>query len=126
MSAQPQPTGAIIDAYFTLREARRELEAKSKELKDQMDAIEATLLERFDKEEMTLGRGKLASASVTYQTQPNITDWEAFTEYLLKNEAVYLLQRRVAAAAYRELLEAGEEVPGVVPFTQRSISLRKL
>jgi hypothetical protein len=40
------------------------------------------------------------------------------------NGALHLLQRRPATAAFRELQEAGEAVPGLEPFTKRAISLR--
>jgi len=42
-----------------------------------------------------------------------------------ENDALFLLQRRPAAAAYRELLESGQTIPGVEPYTQRQIGLRK-
>jgi len=36
-----------------------------------------------------------------------------------------LLEKRVSVTGYRELLELGREVPGVVPFVKTKLSVTK-
>jgi len=54
-----------------------------------------------------------------------VDDWDLFYEYMLKEEAVHMLQRRISTPAARETILAGDAIPGVSLFTKRQISLRK-
>ena len=59
---------------------------------------------------------------------PSVTDWDALYEFIRENDAMYMLQRRLLASAYRELVEErdGEDIPGVAPFEQVTLSFRTL
>jgi hypothetical protein len=70
-------------------------------------------------------RGGRATATISENVVPTATDWDALEQYIYENDALYLMQRRLSASAWRELIESGEVVPGTEPYTQRSISLRK-
>jgi hypothetical protein len=123
---QPQSPGAMIDHLFELRERYRALGKEQAEVKEQMDDIEFALLGALDSVGLQMGRGGRASATVTEQIVPTVVDWDAVEQYVYENEALYLLQRRVSPPAWRELVEAGESVPGTEPYTKRGISLRKI
>lgn len=123
---QPQTFGAMIDEMYELRNQKSEYESKAKKLKDRMDQLEAAIIIRLDKDETTMSRGKMASAILTEQDIPKVDDWDEYYQYIHDNEAFHLLQRRPATTACREMLEAGEVIPGVSTFTKRSISLRKI
>jgi hypothetical protein len=115
-----------IDKVFMMRERKRGLEAQLKKVKVQIEAASADLLVQLDKVGTTIGRGSFASASVTETTVPTIEDWGLVEQYVLDNDAVYLLHRRVSSGPWKELQDAGTDVPGIRPFTKRAISLRKL
>ena len=121
-----RPTGAMIDEMFNLRESKKELEAKVKKINEEMTLVEAELIQKLDAEETSMGRGKSASASITKSEVPMVEDWDTFGQYLIDNEMLYLLQRRVAVRAFRELKDAGEDIPGTTTFPKRTISLRKI
>ena len=116
----------MIDEMFELRESKKEFEVRIKDINEQMTLLEAQLLQKLDDEKQTMGRGSSASASVSNAEIPMVEDWETFGQYLIDNDALYLLQRRVAVRAYRELKESGEEIPGTTTFPKRTISLRKI
>jgi hypothetical protein len=116
----------MIDQLFEMREEYRRLSKEADAIKTEMEEMELELMSSLDNIGLQMGRGSRASASVTEQVLPNVTDWDAFNQYVYENEALYLLQRRVSAPAWRELTESGDGVPGTEPFTKRSISLRKL
>lgn len=115
----------LIDKMFELRESKRELDARSKELGQEYAALEARLIERLDEVGTETSRGQLASVTITEQLVPRIEDWGAVEEYVMNNDAIYLLHRRVSSGPWKELLDTGENVPGITPFTKRAISLRK-
>jgi hypothetical protein len=66
----------------------------------------------------------LGTAIISETQQPSVKDWDAFYKHIKDSDAFHLLQRRAAAAAFRELWDIGQVVPGVESFTQRTINLR--
>ena len=119
------PTGTMIDSMFDLRESKKELERQVKKINEEMTLLEAQLIQKLDDEKSSMGRGYSASASISSSDVPMVEDWEAFGQYLIDNDALYLLQRRVAVRAYRELKLAGEVIPGTTTFPKRTISRLK-
>lgn len=108
-----------------LRERKRELEAEVKLLDQALAANELAIIERLD--EMGVSRfavGKL-SFSISENTVGNVEDWDQVYAYIRDNNAFHLVQRRLANAAYKELLDMGDSLPGVVPFNKRSLNFRK-
>ena len=59
------------------------------------------------------------------QVVPSVTDWDEVYKYIKDNDAFYLLQRRMNAAPYRELLGTEEQVPGVEALTVKKLGLLK-
>ena len=108
-----------------LRERKRELEAEVKVIDQALAANEQEIIERLD--EMGVNKfavGKL-SFSISENTVGNVEDWDQVHAYIRDNNAFHLVQRRLANAAYKELLDMGEALPGVVPFNKRSLNFRK-
>ena len=122
----PVTIGSLIDGMNGLRELRREIAAQDADLKKQYDAAETQLIELLDGQNTTKGAGRTASASVSETTVFNPVDWEAFMDYLIKTKQKHLVQRRVSAPAVLELFTLKGKVPGLEPFTKRSINLRQL
>ena len=109
----------------SLREQKRLLEAEIKTLDAQLSANEQEIIELAD--DLGLDRfavGKL-TFSISEQTVGNVEDWDDLYQFIRDNNAFYLLQRRLANAAYKEMLDSGSALPGVVPFTKRSLNMRK-
>lgn len=108
-----------------LRDRKRELEAEVKVIDKELAANELAIIERLD--EMGVSRfavGKL-SFSISENTVGNVEDWDQVHAYIRDNNAFHLVQRRLANAAYKELLDMGDSLPGVVPFNKRSLNFRK-
>lgn len=116
--------GAVIDQLWACREEKRKLEADVKEVEVKIKDIEESLMERLGAEGLEKATGTKASVSITSSVSADVQDWDAFYPYIAKNKFWHLLQRRVSDPSYRELLEQGKKVPGVVPFTKKRINLR--
>lgn len=122
----PVTIGSLIDGMNGLRELRREIAAQDADLKKQYDAAETQLIELLDQQNTSKGAGRTASASVSETVVFNPVDWETFMDYLIKTKQKHLVQRRVSAPAVLELFTLKGKVPGLEPFTKRSINLRQL
>ena len=118
--------GAIIDRLCELRSEKSALNEKVKVINAEMEALEATLMGKLDDEETIKACGKTAGVTITTLVVPNVTDWNAVHQYIVDNDACYLLEKRLSAAPWRELAAMGTQIPGTEPFEKRSLSLRKL
>ncbi len=70
--------------------------------------------------------GLSANVSISETDVPTVKDWDLVYDYIKTNDSFYLLQKRMSAAAFRELLNLGHEVPGVEIFKDRKLNLRAL
>ncbi len=103
--------GQSIDALFNLREQKRELNQQIKEIDETYSQIESKLIATLQEQEMATGKSKLASATISTSIVPNVGDWEAFYKFIVDSNQPFLLEQRTSVTAYRDLLQAGEEVP---------------
>lgn len=109
----------------TLRERKRKLSAGVDKLDALLAANELEIIERLD----DMGVNKFAVGKLSFSISENIVgnveDWDQVYAFVRDNGAFHLIQRRLANAAYKELLDMGDELPGVVPFTKRTLNFRK-
>lgn len=125
MPDQPLTTAQIVKRMIAVRDERRKIASRDKELIAEWKSFELEMLLRLDEQGMEKASTAEGTASISEVVLPQVVDWDKFYAYMQEEDALYLLQKRPAAAAYRELQEAGTDIPGVEPFTQRSIGLRK-
>ena len=118
-------TGVIIERMVALREERRRLKRLDSELSQSWRDLEALLINQLDAQGVTKASTDAGTATVNETVLPKVEDWDALYTHLKETDSLYLLQKRIASAAFREQHEAGHTVPGITPFVQRSISLRK-
>lgn len=121
---QPETMGSLIDGIWAKREAKRALEAQVETISKEIAAMEATLIERLDKEGTDKATGKKASVSISQTQVANIIDFEAFAAYVKKTGYFHLFQRRATDTACRELWEQGKSIPGLEAFTKRKLNVR--
>lgn len=124
---QTASVGRMIDNLFDLREKKRKLQASIKELEEQMAPLEEHILKHLDDQGTLRTASKTAIVSISEQEVPHVVDWDAFTKYIGRNKYYHLLQRRVSAAAFRELLTSrrNKPIPGAETVTLRKLNLRK-
>jgi hypothetical protein len=125
MFGESRSLGENIDHLWEIREEIRGYDERIAELKKAYAAAEEVLMVQLAEEHTPSASGVKATASVAESVVPKVEDWEAFYRYIHRNNAYHLLERRPAAAAFRELLEQrkGKDIPGVVPYTKRTLKL---
>lgn len=117
--------GALNDALWKIREKLRSQQKILDELKAEREDLELKLMAAMDAQGTEMCKGTYATAVVSSTIMPQVLDWDAFYAYIRRNNAFYLLERRPAAVAYRELMERRRKpLPGTTSFTKRSINLR--
>jgi len=126
VKAKAPSTGALIDQFWAAREEKRRLETQVKEVEATLKSLEEQLTEHLDAEGLEKATGSKATVSISSAVVADVQDWDAFWPYIARNKFWHLVQRRVSDPAYRELLDQGKKVPGVLPFTKRKLNLRSL
>lgn len=122
-------TPSIDQTVAALTEVRQEIRELNKELaslKETATELEESLIEQLDAIGSDIYRNEEVTASVSETQVPQVVDWERFYTFIKRNDALYLLQRRPSATAFREMLVARKNrpIPGVETYTKRSINLR--
>lgn len=110
--------GSMIDRLDTIREKKRVLDEQVKELEAQYRDLTGEILERMESEGIPKASGRKATVSRSETLVGQLEDWEALTKYISRTKNFQLFERRISAAAFRELFEKKGEVPGVKPFTK--------
>lgn len=105
----------------------KEINKQWKEAKGEREVYAEKLLEKIremgDLENIRKGG---YSATVSKVEVPNPKDWDQIYEYIKENDALYLLERRLMSTAWRELHNAGIEIPGVEASTRVDVSVRNV
>lgn len=126
--SEETPNTHLETLALKLRDKRDEisnLEKKIAALKEERDHIEkhaATALALIGVKSAQTKYGTLGLSSTKVAT---IDDWEAFTEFVTENNAFHLLERRPAQAGCRELMQDGENIPGIKPFIKTKLTFRR-
>ena len=89
------------------------------------DEYEQRLIAAMDAAGTTTVTNEYGSFGRMEAVMPIAKDWEAIYEYVKDNDAFFILYKQLSPVAYRELMKAGEVVPGIDDFTKVTISVRK-
>ena len=115
----------MIDSLADLKRQKKNLEFEVKEIDRSISIAEADIIAAMDTDGLIESKNTLGKVTISESTYPHVEQWETFGDYILDNRALYLLERRPAVLAYRELLTSGKAVPGVLPFTKRKLTFKE-
>lgn len=119
-----------VETYIKLRSQKEAVEAETKDrvkdIKDKMEKLEAWIMQQADAAGVTSFKTPHGTAFLTTSDFAGVSDWDAVLDYIKKNDAFDLLERRVSKAAVRAHMDANGEVPAGVSFgTKVSVNVRK-
>lgn len=120
----PPAVGTVIDRAHRARAAYRKAASVAEALKKKLDEHEDEVLRALQGAKIDMGRGKLGAASITRIDMPQADDWVVIYDWVIRNKAPELLQRRISKEAWSERLKDGERIPGIKTFTKVGVSLR--
>ena len=130
MSIKDYPVDKLIKAYLLLRNKKEAIEAKVKEevsgIKEQMAQLENFMQLKADEQGVTQFKTENGTAFLSTVDQALVSDWDKVLEFVAKNEAYELLEKRVSKYAVRDYMKQSKEVPpGVSYRTLIKVSVRK-
>jgi len=121
------PVDRLVRAYIKIRDARSELEKKDTKLEEQQKLIQGRLLDIC--KETGVESLRTEFGTVTRRSTKNYwtSDWGSLYEFIKKNDAFPLLQRRISNAAMDTFLEENPDLhpPGLNVDAAYTVSVRR-
>ena len=114
----------LDDKMNMLADTRAKLKVlleKEKELKNVQNALEAEIAADMQSQGLTQTGNDVCTISLKTETVPTVEDWDVLHKHISDTGRFELLQKRMSATAYRELIAMEPSVPGV-----RSTELTKV
>jgi len=121
----------LVSVYVKIRDKKNELAAtfaeQEKELDGKLDKIKQALLEHCK----ATGTESVKTASGTFwRTQKKrfwTSDWDAMNRFIVENEAVDLLEKRIHQGNMKQFLEENPDAlpPGLNADSEYSITVRR-
>ena len=124
MENNTQPLPNLDDKMNLLADTRLQLKhllEQEKKLKQVQNALEAEIAADMERQGLTQTGNDVCTISLKTEVVPTVEDWDALWEHIFDTRQTELLQKRMSATAYRELLAMAQSVPGV-----RSTELTKV
>jgi hypothetical protein len=121
----------LVSVFIKIRDARdaerREWEAKEAEYNEQLELINAELLEICKDANATSIKTKHGTAIRTVKTRYWTNDWEQFYKFMIENNAPELLEKRIQQTHMKEFLEENPDVlpAGLNVDSQYTITVRR-
>lgn len=123
-----KPTaGQLIVALSGLDDRISQLNGQLRDLKSERDSIVEAIEALMDEQGTTMLAAEGLVCEAKLDEVPQLSNWAALEQYVLRHKHLQLFQRRISAPAWRELLEAndGRPIPGISTYTARKLSVRR-
>lgn len=121
----PKTIGACADLLYKMQQERLALDKVVEAMKANETALKNHIIDTLPKGD-TGAAGKTHQVRVVTEDVPQAENWEEVYEYVRKNKAFDLLQRRLNGKAVLDRIEDGKKIPGVKMFRAVKLSLTKV
>ena len=109
------PAGKLVDVYIKIRNKRAEIlkayEVEDNGLKEQLEVIEEHMLDKCKEEDANSINTPYGTIIRTVKQRFWPADWEIFNQYVLDNEALGLLEKRVHQTNMSAWIEEHKDNP---------------
>ena len=103
----------MLNDLATTRQAIVKLTEQEKILKSKKDDLETQIIISLKDQGIDRVGNDACTVSIKQEIVPTVRNWDAVHEHVLATGQFELMQKRMSATAYRELIQMGQDVPGV-------------
>jgi len=124
----PEHLGHVADEYKRVSQIRLDMDKVVDGVKSRETQLKNILIDNIDANESkgVMGLKYQATIKKTKKPRMNPEKWPLLYQYIADEGRFDLLQKRLSDTPVMELLNEGEEVPGVEQMTVKSVSVRKI
>jgi hypothetical protein len=116
----------LIAQLGELRAAKKQLEFGVKDMEGRITIKERQIMDVLDDQRLTESGGPAGKVILSESVYPQVASWDEFHAWILENHYMHFLEKRPAVLAYREAINQGIPVPGVLPFTKRKLTFKEV
>jgi hypothetical protein len=125
-SQYPKTIKAIIDKLVEVEAATAHHNKIAKEFSKAQFDFENYIIETFKKTELEGAQGKTHQLKISRSEHPVPKNWPKIYDYIVKNKAFDLLQKRLSSTAVKARWKDKKVVPGIEKFDKLGLSLTKV
>lgn len=121
----PKKLGELIDKLTELKLQRQYHEKQAEKIGTEMAGVEEEIIHMMADAHLEKAAHGGTAVAPKDHVYAHVESWEKLYDFIETNRYWHLLEKRVSVTGYRELLELGRDVPGVVPFVKTKLSVTK-
>ena len=114
----------MLNELTNVRQDLATLLEQEKELKHTKTMLETQIATSLKEQRIDRGGNDQCTVSIKQEIVPTVDDWDTLHQHIIDTKQFELLQKRMSATAYRELLQMGQAVPGVTSTELTRINFR--
>jgi len=115
---------ALLDELASVRGEIKGLQEQEKVLKLRQNDLDSEIIRKMEDQGLDQIANDLCTVSKKKEIVPTVEDWDVLHQHILDTKQFELLQKRMSATAFRELLQMGTPVPGVKATELTKINFR--
>ena len=113
MEEQKQTMDELLTELTEVRTNLKGLQEKERGFKSRKMELEAKIVSTLKQQGIDRVGNDGCTVSIKEEIVPTVQDWDKVYKYLIQTKQFELIQKRMSATAFRELLQMGMNVPGV-------------
>ena len=113
MEEQKQTMDELLTELTEVRTSLKGLQEKERGFKSRKMELEAKIVSTLKQQGIDRVGNDGCTVSIKEEIVPTVQDWDEVYKYLIQTKQFELIQKRMSATAFRELLQMGLNVPGV-------------
>ena len=113
MEEQKQTMDELLTELTEVRTNLKSLQEKERGFKSRKMELEAKIVSTLKQQGIDRVGNDGCTVSIKEEIVPTVQNWDEVYKYLIQTKQFELIQKRMSATAFRELLQMGMNVPGV-------------
>ena len=114
----------LMDKLTITRKTIQSLQEREKVLRLRRNDLESAIIGKMEEQGLDQIANDVCTISKKLEIVPTVEDWDILHKHILNTKQFALLQKRMSATAYRELLQMNMPVPGVKATELTKINYR--
>ena len=114
----------LLDELASIRGEIKSLQEQEKVLKLRQNDLDSEIIRKMEDQGLDQIANDVCTVSKKIDVVPTVEDWDVVHRHILDTKQFELLQKRMSATAWRELLQMGQAVPGVKATELTKINFR--
>ena len=124
MEEEKQTMDELLTELTEVRTSLKNLQEKERGFKSRKMELEARIVSTLKEQGIDRIGNDNCTVSIKEEVVPTVEDWDQVYQHLLQTKQFELIQKRMSATAFRELLQMGMNVPGVKATELTSVNFR--